>query len=240
MQVLRAHDQRGHANFGWLKTWHSFSFGRYVDRNHMGFSSLRVINEDYVAPDMGFDTHPHDNMEIMTVVLSGALEHKDSMGSGSIIRPGDVQLMSAGSGVTHSEFNPSKDEETHLLQIWIIPNVRDGEPNYQQKHFADEDCKNKLGLIAAPESSPQNNALKIKQDAYVYKGLLDKNTRFSKNIDKERYYWLHLAKGDIAVNDQALTSGDGLAITHRELLEIEAREDSMILLFDLPSVETSL
>src|SRR4051812_14975635 len=207
MIALRKSNERGHADHGWLDSYHSFSFADYHDPKHMGFASLRVINEDVVQPGKGFGTHGHRDMEIITYILAGALEHRDSMGNGSVIRPGDVQRMTAGTGVSHSEFNPSPTEPCHLLQIWIMPNARNLTPGYEQKFFADDERQGKLRLIASPAG--EEGAVSINQDARVYASLLDAGQSLNHVIDQNRSAWLQLARGSVAVNDAKLSAGDG-------------------------------
>jgi len=231
MITIRKAKERGHFDHGWLDTYHTFSFDQYHDPAHMHFHSLRVINEDSVAAAHGFPTHSHRDMEIITYILAGALEHRDSMGNGSVIRPGDVQRMTAGTGVSHSEFNPSPSEPCHLLQIWIMPNARNLTPGYEQKFFADDERQGKLRLIASPAGA--DGAVSINQDARVYASLLDAGQSLNHVIDQNRSAWLQLARGSVAVNDAQLSAGDGAAITKESRVEISAAEDSEFLLFDL-------
>jgi redox-sensitive bicupin YhaK (pirin superfamily) len=228
---IRNAGERGHANHGWLDTYHTFSFADYQDPEHMGFRKLRVINEDRVEPGQGFGTHAHRDMEIITYILEGTLEHKDSMGNGSAIRPGDVQRMSAGTGVTHSEFNHSKKEPVHLLQIWIFPEKKGIEPGYEQRQFSREERKNKLCLVASRE--PENGALKIHQDAKLYVSLLDKDAEVTHALKNNRYAWLQIAKGKVRLNGNILNQGDGAAVSEESLIKIVALEPSEFLLFDL-------
>lgn len=232
IKVKRSHE-RGHANHGWLNSYHSFSFASYYDPDNMHFSYLRVINDDIVAPDNGFGQHPHKNMEIFTYVLEGQLEHKDTLGTGAIIQAGDVQLMSTGYGVEHSEFNPSSVEPVHLLQIWVIPNQKDTNPTYQQEHFSYEDKLNQLKLIIS--DSGQNRSMVIKQDIKVYASILEIDKSVSFNNTQTRSVYLHVAKGNITVNNIALKSGDAVMVTNEETLSIKALENSEFLLFDLPA-----
>jgi redox-sensitive bicupin YhaK (pirin superfamily) len=231
MHFIRKSEERGQADHGWLKAKHSFSFGEYYDDRFLGYRDLRVINEDQVEGGGGFPTHGHQNMEIITYILSGALEHKDSMGSGSVIRPGDVQYMSAASGVMHSEFNHSKTEKVHLLQIWILPEKRGGAPLYHQKHFDSESRKNKLKLIAS--RSGREDSISIRQDVDLYASLMAQGSKVSFQLRAERYAWLQLARGSIKINGISLNSGDGLALSSEPHLLIEASQDSEFLLFDL-------
>ena len=211
MIEIRKAGERGHFNFGWLDTWHSFSFGHYRDPKQQGFSDLLVINDDVVQPGMGFGTHPHRDMEIFTYILSGALEHKDSMGTGSIIRPGDVQMMSAGSGIQHSEFNHAQDSVTHFLQIWIEPNVRGIAPGYEQKTFADADKRGKLRLVASPDGA--QGSVTLHADAALYAGLFDGNETAELALDPTRKGYVHLVRGALEVNGSLLAPGD--TVGHR-------------------------
>ena len=231
MIKIRKSDERGHFNHGWLDTYHTFSFDQYYDPAHVHFRSLRVINEDRVAPAHGFPMHAHRDMEIITYILSGELEHRDSMGNGSVIRPGDVQRMTAGTGVRHSEFNPSRTEPCHLLQIWIVPNERDLTPGHEQKFFAETDRKGRLRLIASDQ--PVDGAVAINQDARVYASLLDRGESITHQISKPRHCWLQLARGTISTNGQTLQIGDGAAISEESELTILAEQDSEFLVFDL-------
>lgn len=233
MKLLRKAFERGHTKTGWLDSWHTFSFGNYFDRSFLGFSDLRVINDDIVESGQGFATHYHDNMEIITVVLSGELEHKDSMGNGSIIKVGEVQKMSAGTGITHSEFNPRKDIPVHFLQIWIIPNEQDISPMYAQKKFGEEQLKNKLHLIAS--EGGKNESIPVTQDVELYQSFLDVDKKIKYKLNKNRLYWIHVAEGGVEIDDQILATGDGLAIAEEdENLEIKGLDDkSNILIFNL-------
>ena len=231
MIKIRKAEERGHVDHGWLDTYHTFSFDQYYDPAHMHFRTLRVINEDRVAAAHGFPTHSHRDMEIITYILSGALEHRDSMGNGSVIRPGDVQRMTAGTGVSHSEFNPSRTEPCHLLQIWIMPNARNLTPSYEQRFFADDERKGKLRLIAA--SDGKDAAVTINQDARVYASLLDAGQARDHQIETDRYLWLQLARGSLEINDAKLSAGDGAAVSKESRVTITAADDSEFLLFDL-------
>jgi len=230
IQVLSA-DGRGVAEHGWLSSRHTFSFGGYYDAERMGISDLRVINDDRVMPGRGFGRHPHSDMEIFSYVLDGALEHRDSMGTGSVIRPGDVQLMSAGTGVTHSEFNPSEDEAVHFLQIWIVPDQRGAEPRYQQQHFAAEEKRGRLLRIIGPDAS--DAPLKVRQDVQIYAGLFDAEESARLAVAAGRIAYVHVARGRIEVNGQALSAGDGLALADVGMLELARGEGAEILVFDL-------
>jgi redox-sensitive bicupin YhaK (pirin superfamily) len=229
MITIRPANERGHANHGWLNTYHTFSFANYYDPGHMGFRSLRVINEDRVAPGKGFGMHQHRDMEILTYVLEGALEHRDSLGTGSIIKPGDVQKMSAGSGIAHSEFNPSADEPVHFLQIWIMPDRAGIKPKYEQKAITQGEGK--LQLIAAP--SEGDGTVHIQQDVNLYRALLDSGDSVTHPLQPDRHAWVQVTRGEVTLNGQPLHAGDGAAVSDEEKLEIEAKENAEVLLFDL-------
>jgi redox-sensitive bicupin YhaK (pirin superfamily) len=231
MRTLRPALERGHANHGWLDTYHTFSFNTYYDENHVGFRALRVINDDRVQAGRGFEWHSHRDMEIITYVLEGALEHKDSMGNGSVIKPGDVQFMSAGSGVMHSEFNPSNEEPVHLLQIWIHPAGRGGTPGYAQKTWSTDEKLNRLCLIVSPDG--HHGSLTIKQDARVYAAVLEKGAAIHIPLAAERHAWLHLAKGSLQLGQYRLNSGDGVAISSEDGIKLTGLDASEFLLFDL-------
>jgi quercetin 2,3-dioxygenase len=232
MITLRRSAERGHADHGWLNSYHSFSFAGYQDPSHMGFGPLRVINEDRVAPGQGFGTHGHRDMEIISYVLSGALEHKDSMGNGSVLRPGYVQRMSAGTGVMHSEFNPSPNELVHFLQIWIEPNVIGIQPGYEETQFSDVEKRGKLRLIASPDGL--DGSVKIHQDAYVYASLLDDADKVSHALAPGRSAYVHVVRGAIVANGQTLGTGDAAKISVDATVELSDAKDAEILLFDLP------
>ena len=233
MITVRAGSERGHANHGWLDTYHTFSFDSYHDPKHVGFRSLRVINEDWVGAGKGFPPHFHRDMEIMTYILEGALEHKDSMGNGSIIRPGEVQRMSAGTGVTHSEYNPSPTERVHLLQIWIRPEAKNMEPSYEQKRFDAEGRRGRLQLLASREA--RQGSVSIHQDAAVYGAALAAGEKVRHKLGDGRHAWVQVARGAVTVNDVALKAGDGAAASEESALEIVAAggERAEILLFEL-------
>jgi hypothetical protein len=231
MIILRKSQDRGYADHGWLKSFHSFSFAGYHDPQFMGWGNLRVINEDRVAAGMGFGQHSHRNMEIISYVLSGELAHKDSMGNIKGIPPGDVQRMSAGSGVSHSEFNHAKDQTTHFLQIWIEPNVLEVEPSYEQQTIPVIEKEGKLRLIASPTG--EDNSVKIHADAKVYAGLFDGTQAANLEIDPKRKSYVHLIRGTLVINDQPLTGGDALLIENESSLEIGAGVDAEVLIFDL-------
>lgn len=232
MIEVRKAGERGFADHGWLRSFHSFSFADYYDPRHMGFSKLRVINEDRVAPGAGFGTHGHRDMEILSYVLDGALEHKDSIGNGSVIRPGDVQRMSAGHGVRHSEYNGSAREPVHFLQIWIEPSVTGIEPGYEQKHFDADSKRGRLRLIAAPDG--RASAVRIHQDAFVYATLLDGAERVTHRPAPGRQVYVHIARGSLVANGHALGPGDALKATGVEEVVLERGEGAEALLFDLP------
>ena len=231
MISIRNAQDRGTFNLGWLETWHSFSFGSYHDPQHMGYGSLRVINEDYIQPGQGFGTHGHKDMEIITYIISGALEHRDSLGNGSVIRQGDVQRMTAGTGVMHSEFNHLQDEVTHLLQIWIMPDRKGHEPGYEEKHFADADKRNRLKLIASADA--REGSLTIHQDIDLFAASIDKGSQISHGFRDGRRGWLQLVRGQISVNGNRLGGGDGASIAEEDVLTADALEDAEMLLFDM-------
>ncbi len=229
---LRKSEARGHLNFGWLDTFHTFSFGEYYDPNHMGFRELRVINEDRVAPGKGFGTHPHRDMEIVTYVLQGALEHKDSMGNGSVIRPGDVQRMSAGTGVTHSEFNSSPTEEVHLLQIWILPQKAGLTPSYEQKNFPNSSKEGVLKLIASEDG--REGSVRLHQDVSLYASILKAGKTLDYSLHSKRFAWIQMIRGELEIGEFVLKAGDGASVENEEKIVLKAKQDSEILLFDLP------
>ncbi|MBD1937124.1 pirin family protein [Microcoleus sp. FACHB-68] len=231
MITLRKSEERGHANHGWLDSYHSFSFANYYDPNNMGFRALRVINEDWVQPGRGFGTHPHRDMEIITYVLEGALEHKDSLGTGSIISPGEVQKMSAGTGVTHSEYNPSKTEQVHLLQIWIVPDQKNLPPSYEQKTYPTAEKRNQLRLIASPEG--QDGSVTVHQDVNLYASVLDAGEKVVHELSPNRHVWVQVAQGEITVNGLSLSAGDAAAISEENRVVVMANTASELLLFDL-------
>jgi redox-sensitive bicupin YhaK (pirin superfamily) len=231
MVELRRSNDRGYADHGWLRSFHTFSFAGYYDPRHMGFGPLRVINEDRVAPGQGFGTHPHRDMEIISYVLDGALEHRDSMGNGSVIRPGDVQRMSAGTGVYHSEFNPSPDELVHFLQIWIEPARKGVAPGYEQKHFAPEEKRGRLRLIASHDG--RDGSVRIHQDADVYAALVDGAEQIAHSIAPRRRAWVHIARGKVTMNGIELGAGDALKLDGEQGLKFERGTDAEVLLFDL-------
>jgi len=230
MIKVRKANERGHFNFGWLDTSHTFSFADYYDPAHMGWRSLRVINEDYIHGGGGFPSHYHRDMEIITYILEGALEHRDSMGNGSIIRPGEVQRMTAGTGVTHSERNPSPTDTVHLLQIWILPAQRGLPPEYEQQTFTDEQKRGQLCLVASEDG--RDGSVTIHQDANVYSSVLDAGQELTHALGAERHAWLQVARGSVTLNEQPLEPGDGAAISG-ENLQLKCSRPAELLLFDL-------
>ena len=237
MITLRKAGERGHADHGWLDSWHSFSFADYHDPAHMGVGNLRVINDDRIAPGTGFGTHGHRDMEIVSYVLDGALAHQDSMGNGrdgGVIRPGDVQRMSAGTGVLHSEFNHSKDQVTHFLQIWILPRHRGIEPGYEQRHFAADTRRGTLRCIAVPEGDPRAaDALTIHADAAIRAGLFDGDESVDEALPAGRLTYVHVARGAVRVNGQSLGAGDALTLHDEPRLHIDQGQQAEVLVFDL-------
>jgi redox-sensitive bicupin YhaK (pirin superfamily) len=231
MIAVRRSADRGHFNHGWLDTYHTFSFSDYYDPAHMGFRSLRVINEDRVAAGQGFGMHPHRDMEIVTYVLSGALAHRDSLGHGETLRPGELQRMSAGTGIRHSEFNPSESEPVHLYQIWLLPRAAGLPPSYEQKAFAAEERHNRLRLVASPTG--EAGSLTIQQDARLFLATFDPGTAVAHELAAGRHAWLQVLRGSVQLNDQSLTAGDGAAVSSESKLPIRATEPAEILLFDL-------
>ncbi len=235
MLELRPAAERGLANLGWLHSHHSFSFGSYYDPEQVGFSDLLVINDDRVQPGRGFDTHGHRDMEIFSYVLEGALAHKDSMGTGSIIRPGDVQMMSAGTGIRHSEFNASREELVHFLQIWIIPNRQGVTPRYQQRRFEEAEKRGRLRLIISPDGA--EGSLSVYQDARVYAGLFDGREEQVLTLPAERHAYVHVARGSLEVNGRRLSAGDGARLRRVREISFGAGENAEVLVFDLRPVE---
>lgn len=228
---IRKAEDRGHADHGWLDTYHTFSFSSYQDPNHVHFRSLRVMNEDRVAPGQGFGTHPHRDMEIVTYVLEGALEHKDSMGNGEVLRPGEFQRMSAGTGITHSEFNPSPTEPVHLYQIWLFPEQKGIEPGYEQKRFPEAERRNQLRLVASPDAA--EGSLKIHHDARIYLAKLDAGKEISHALAEGRHAWLQVLRGGVSLNGHALNTSDGAAVSEESSFHVKAEEDAEVMLFDL-------
>ena len=231
MITIRHSNERGGGDHGWLKTHHTFSFNDYWDEKWMGFRSLRVINEDFVAPGGGFPTHPHRDMEIITYILSGKLEHKDSLGTGSVILPGDGQRMTAGRGIRHSEFNPSKTEAAHLLQIWILPDKQGYEPSYEQKSFQEAEKRGNLRLIASNDGA--EGSVKINQDAKLFVSLLARGEELKHALAAKRHAWVQIAKGEVELNGEKLHQGDGAAVSDEKSLTIKGTKDAEVLLFDL-------
>jgi redox-sensitive bicupin YhaK (pirin superfamily) len=228
MLQIRPSEERGHANHGWLDTHFTFSFDQYYDPEHVQFRSLRVLNEDVVAPGQGFGMHPHRDMEILTWILEGSLEHRDSMGTGAVIRPGELQHMTAGTGVMHSEFNPSPKEPVHLLQIWITPERKGLKPEYEQLSFRDSDLRGKFHFVAGPKGP-----VTIHQDANLRIARLDKGAPAEHSLEKGRHAWIQVARGSVRVNGAELKQGDGAAISNESQVRVEAKDPSEVLLFDL-------
>ena len=228
---IRKASDRGVAEHGWLHSRFSFSFSEYYDPEHMGFRSLRVINDDIIDAGEGFGTHPHENMEIISYIVEGALEHKDSMGNGSVIRPGEVQRMSAGTGIRHSEFNPLPDQSSRLLQIWIRPNEQNVEPGYEQKMFTPEEKTNQLRLVASPDGA--EGSVSIHQDARLYASILEPKAEVIKQTEEGRHVWIQVVNGRLTVNGEELETGDGAAIENLETLTLVGIEKSEVLVFDL-------
>ena len=231
MISIRQSKERGHFDHGWLNTYHTFSFDQYHDPRYMGFRSLRVINEDFVAAGRGFPKHGHRDMEIVTYILEGALKHEDSMGNGSTIRPGDVQRMTAGTGVRHSEQNASTNERVHLLQIWILPNAENLTPGYEQKAFSEEERRGQLRLIASKDG--RDGSVEVHQDISLFASILDAGQEVERTMDPARYAWIQVARGAITVNGESGSQGDGVIVVGESELKIKAEEPGEILLFDL-------
>lgn len=231
MIEIRKSEERGHFDHGWLNTYFTFSFADYYDPKHVHFRTLRVLNDDRVAPGEGFPTHPHRDMEIVTYVLEGALEHRDSMGSGSVIRPGDVQYMSAGSGVTHSEFNASKEEPVHLLQIWMFPEKQGLKPAYGQKNFSEEEKRGKLRLLVSPDG--RDGSIKIRQSNELYATVLEKGESVRHELKPKRHAYVQVARGSVTLNGTQLEEGDGAAISEEKAVELAGVKNAEVLLFDL-------
>jgi len=231
MKTLRRAVERGLAEHGWLRSFHTFSFADYYDPRHMGFRALRVINDDRVAPGAGFPTHPHRDMEIVSYVVDGELEHRDSLGHGSVIRPGDIQRMSAGTGVRHSEFNPSQEQAVRFLQIWILPREAGGAPGYEQRHFDEDTRRGRLRLVASADG--RDGSLSVRQDVELYASLLDAGQRLRHPLRPGRHAWLQVVNGELTTGELTLREGDGLALSDERELELEARRPAELLLFDL-------
>lgn len=230
MITLRKAHERGHFDFGWLDTSHTFSFGEYVDPDHMGFRALRVINDDLIAPAQGFGTHGHRDMEILSWIAEGSLEHKDSLGNGSVIRPGDLQRMSAGTGVRHSEFNPSPTERTRLIQVWILPERSGLAPGYEQRHFPPADRANRLRLVAG---DGRDGSVKLHQDVELWTALLEPGRSVAHDFRPRRHGWLQVVRGDLDLGGRTLSTGDGVALSEEPSLAVRAETPAEILLFDL-------
>lgn len=230
MKIIRRSNERGHAEHGWLDSYHTFSFADYYDPQWLGFRALRVINDDLIMPGMGFGTHPHRDMEIISYVLGGALQHRDSMGNGRVIKPGEFQYMAAGTGVQHSEFNPSKTEATRLLQIWILPDAKGVTPRYAERNLAKADT-GKLHLVAS--KTGRDGSMEIHQDTDLLLGKLDAGQSVSHALAEDRHAWIHVAEGEVSVNGTKLSGGDAMAVSDESALEIAATKPSQVLLFDL-------
>lgn len=233
MIKIRRRNERGHTNLGWLHSYHTFSFGDYLDPDHMGFHKLRVINEDKVKGGSGFGSHPHRDMEIITYVLEGSLEHKDSIGNGSVIRKGDVQRMSAGTGIVHSEYNHSESENVHFLQIWILPREKGIKPSYEQRSVDASRVKGKLGLIATGKIGKKNDALRLNQDVDIYLSSLEKGQRVEHAIEADHHLWVQATRGSLILNGKYLEHGDGASISNEQGIEISTNDSAEFLLFDL-------
>ena len=231
MITIRKANDRGHANHGWLDSYHTFSFADYYDPKFMGFRSLRVINEDQIAAKRGFGTHSHRDMEIITYVLEGALEHQDSMGNRSVMRPGEVQRMTAGTGVSHSEYNHSDREATHLLQIWILPETRGLEPGYEQKAYSDAEKRGKLCLIASQDG--RDGSVKVHQDLNLYATVLGEGEQVNFSVKGDRQVWVQVARGSVVLNGQLLAQGDAAAVSQETTLNLTGKEPAEVLVFDL-------
>lgn len=231
MLTIRAAQDRGVANFGWLDSRHTFSFGQYHDPKHMGFADLRVINEDKVAPNQGFPTHGHQDMEIITYVLEGALEHRDSLGTGSVIKPGDVQRMSAGTGIRHSEYNASPTDPVHFLQIWILPAQKGIAPSYEQNHFATADKLGKLRLLGSQDG--RDGSIVIHQEIDLYATVLSSGKSVSHALAPGRVAWLQVARGEVKINNRLLNAGDGVAIANEPTIDLQGISETEVLLFDM-------
>lgn len=231
MITIRRSNERGHFDHGWLNTYHTFSFDQYYDPRYLGFRNLRVINEDFVAPGRGFPKHGHRDMEIITYILEGALKHEDSIGNGSVIRPGDVQRMTAGTGVRHSEQNAADQERVHLLQIWIVPNTVGLEPGYEQKAFSEDEWRGRLRLIASEDG--RDGSVLVHQDVSLLASVLPVGQEVEHTMDQRRYAWIQVARGSVEVNGEKADQGDGVVAVGESSLRISAREDAEVLLFDL-------
>jgi quercetin 2,3-dioxygenase len=228
----RKSDERGHFDHGWLQTYHTFSFSRYYDPRHMSFRSLRVMNEDWIAPGQGFGTHDHDNMEIVTYVLEGEVAHRDSLGSGDVLRPGEFQRMTAGTGISHSEFNGSRTDPLHLYQIWLLPERAGLEPSYEQKAFPQDERHNRLRLVASPDG--RDGSLTIRQDARIYLSSIDQDRELTHALAGGRHAWLQVLRGKVELSGLAMSAGDGAAISDELNLGVRSHSSSEVMLFDLP------
>ncbi len=233
MITKRPANERGPMDAGWLKSMHTFSFGHYYDSHYMGYGPLRVINDDHVVPGAGFETHPHKNMEIISYVLEGELAHKDSMGNGSTIRKGEVQIMSAGSGLTHSEFNASNSEGVNFLQMWILPDVQNTEPRYQQHMFASDEMQNQFRVVISPDE--ENGSLHVKQDARLLIGRFDNGQSNQVALKSGRKYWVHVATGEVSLNGHKASGGDAFALEGEKTIDLEVVNQAEVLVFDLPA-----
>lgn len=236
MIAVTRSNERGASNLGWLKSRHTFSFGHYFNPNRMGFESLRVINDDRVAPGAGFGTHPHNNMEIISYVLEGALEHKDSMGNGSIIKPGEVQRLSAGTGITHSEFNHSKNSEVHFLQIWFVPDAVNTKPGYAQQAFGEQEKRGRFRLVASKQG--RHDSITLHQEVDMSVALIDEGEEVDYAIATGRAAWVHIARGQVSMNGTDLKTGDGAAISDESLLQFRNARDAEVILFDMAPLNT--
>jgi redox-sensitive bicupin YhaK (pirin superfamily) len=231
MRQVRRAEERGHAHHGWLETWHTFSFAEYQDPKHMQFRSLRVMNEDWVAPGQGFGTHPHRDMEIVTYVLEGELEHRDSIGHGEVLRPGEFQRMTAGTGITHSEFNPSMTQPVHLYQIWLFPDRRGLPPSYEQTKFDASQRTNRWRLVASPDGA--DGSLRVHQDARIYLANVEIGQRVQHHLHESRHAWLQVLRGAVTLDDVILQTGDGLAVSEETSLDLAGVDAAEVMLFDL-------
>ncbi len=232
MLQTRKANERGHANFDWLNSYHTFSFGHYHDPSQMGWGPLRVINDDTVDPGAGFPTHSHSNMEIISYVLDGALSHKDTIGTGSVIRPGDVQMMEAGTGIAHSEFNHSNEQPVHFLQIWVVPDRAGIKPSYQQQHFSEQEKRGKFRVLISPDG--HDGSLRIQQDMTMSNALIDGDETIEWKMDASRKAYVHIARGRATVNGIVMSAGDGLKVADESILRFEQGIEAEVLLFDLP------
>lgn len=231
MIIIRKAADRGHTGLDWLDSWHTFSFAEYYDPDHMGFRALRVINEDRVQPSKGFGFHSHRDMEIISIVIEGALEHRDDMGNGAVIRPGEIQHLSAGTGITHSEFNHSASETVHFLQIWVLPTSKGAEPGYEQKSFSEKEKRGSLRVVASPDG--RDGSLKIRQNALIFASMLMQSEAVTHRISDDRHVWVQVVRGKITLNGLELDAGDGAAVSEEDEVNIMGKTTSELLLFDL-------